>query len=361
MTHSVESVFYEHGGNVYAASRRLGCSVGEILDFSANINPYGPPPGALCALAQARLGDYPCQMNFIETAAHKAGLPGSNVVVGNGTAGLIFAVVRAIRPKRALLIEPAFGEYRRALQLVGAEITNFPVSADNEFMPDFAHLNRTLVERRCDFLVLNTPHNPTGVAYPLNEISATLSTALQCGVFVFLDAAFAEYAPDGLNALSQFVVQPNVFVSRSLTKFYAMPGLRIGYGVSHPKIAARIAAQIEPWSVSTPALDAACAALDDADYERRTIAKNCAARERFQADLRRIGIDVFPSEANFLLIRLQRDNGAHLGAWLEERRILVRRCHNFIGLGDRFIRLAVRTPKENATLVNFLHDRVRLR
>jgi threonine-phosphate decarboxylase len=361
MTQSVESDFYEHGGNVYAAARRLGCSVGEILDFSANINPYGPPPGALRALAQARLGDYPCQMNFIEAAAHKAGLLRSNVVVGNGTTGLIFAVVRAVRPKHGLLIEPAFGEYRRALQLVGAEITEFPVSADNNFMPDFAHLNRTLVERRCDFLVLNTPHNPTGVAYPLNEISATLNTALQCGAFVFLDAAFVEYAPDEPNAFSQFAAQSNVCISRSLTKFYAMPGLRIGYGVSHPKIAARIAAQIEPWSVSTPALDAACAALADANYERRTVAQNSTARERFRADLRRIGIDVFASEANFLLIRLQRDDGAHSAAWLEERRILVRRCHNFIGLGDRFIRLAVRTPKENATLVNFLRDWLDLR
>ncbi len=146
----------------------------------------------------------------------------------------------------------------------------------------------------------------------------------------------------------------SLIVLRSLTKFYAMPGLRIGYAVCAAKSAGGIREQIDPWSVSTVALEAGCAALAEDEFGTESSRINAIAREEFAGGLRSLGLHVFPAAANFLLAKLPHGSGGDLQSWLEPGRILIRRCDSFHGLSDEFIRVAVRSSSDNERLVSLI-------
>jgi threonine-phosphate decarboxylase len=133
-----------------------------------------------------------------------------------------------------------------------------------------------------------------------------------------------------------------------------MPGLRVGYAVCGAKLAAMIRQQIDAWSVSTVALEAGCAALDQDEFDAESRGTNAQAREEFSNALDSIGLQVFPSITNFLLVKLPRGSGAELAGWLESERILIRRCDSFRGLGDAYIRLAVRSIRDNRRLASLI-------
>lgn len=350
-----------HGGRVYRAAERWGVNPHEILDFSANINPMGPPPGVRRALAeaQAALGLYPDVGEFVAALSAHLDISPEDIVVGSGSTALIFAAIRALRPRRALILEPAFGEYHRALRAGGVSSDVFLLKEQNAFLPDFAHLQALLESRRYDVLFLNTPHNPSGVVYPVEQVLALTDIAEPTRTVLIMDEAFIDYVPQA-SRLSELVARPHVIVVRSLTKFYAMPGLRIGYGVCTPTLARRLREQIEAWPVSDVALRAARAALSDTAYQQRARDQNRRARSQLAAALGRLpGVTVFPSRANFLLIKLAGRRGRDLARWLEPYRILIRRCDSFTGLGDQFVRLAIRSPADNRRLVKLMEQWLR--
>ena len=276
------------------------------------------------------------------------------IVVDSGTASLMFAVMHAIRPKKVLLLEPAFSEYARSCSAVNAEVTTWQLSEENNFNPDFEGLLRVVGERKVDLVILNSPHNPTGNIYSRPSLLSFIEGAEELGTAILLDEAFIDYAPQE-SLVSLAPTKRQLIVLRSLTKFYAMPGLRIGYAVSNARLAALIRRQIDPWSVSMVALEAGCAALNDAaKFDEESCGVNLQAREEFANALDGAGLKVFPSAANFLLVRLPQGSGDDLQRWLEAERILIRTCNSFHGLGDAFIRLAVRTPSENRRLVGLI-------
>ncbi|HKX29619.1 MAG TPA: threonine-phosphate decarboxylase CobD [Blastocatellia bacterium] len=347
-----------HGGRVYEAARRWGIDPDEVIDFSANINPLGAPPGVIAAirngLAPVALRTYPDPHAFVSAVADRHRVDPDQVLVGNGMAALIFALWRAIRPGRVLLLEPGFDEYLRACAAVKAEVFSLGLREERGFSPDFAELAEALVERRCDLVVLNSPHNPTGRLYERAELRALAEVAERHRVAVILDEAFIDYVPQ--SSLLRLAAAGSRFaVLRSLTKFYAMPGLRLGYGVCGAELAAAVREQIDPWPVSAIALEAGVAALSEPEYDARSILVNAQAREEFAAALRGIGLQVFPSSANFLLAKLPGGSGAELAGRLEAERILIRRGDSFRGLGDRYIRLAVRSEEDNRRLVSLIN------
>jgi threonine-phosphate decarboxylase len=170
---------------------------------------------------------------------------------------------------------------------------------------------------------------------------------------VLLDEAFIDYASQE-SLVSLAPTKSHLIVLRSLTKFYATPGVRIGYTVSNAKLAAMIKAQIDPWSVSTVALEAGCAALAADKFGTESCLLNTSAREEFASALRGIGLEVLPSSANFLLAKLPHGSGGDLQSWLDSERILIRRCDSFHGLSDEFIRMAVRFGSDNDRLVSLI-------
>jgi threonine-phosphate decarboxylase len=346
-----------HGGTVYEAARRWGVSPDQVLDFSANVNPLGPPPRAVQALSVGKVAieSYPDSSEFITALSDKLLVLPESITLGNGSTALIFAVARALGVRRALLCEPAFGEYHRALEAVGARIEHFTLQERDGFHADFDLLRRTLPLKRCDLIILNNPHNPSGALCAREEITTLARAAISSGTYLLVDEAFIDYTPRS-SVLLEAVSFTNLVVLRSLTKFYGMPGLRIGYAISHPEIARRITDQIEAWPVCGLTLNAARAAISDTVYEERTLSQNEIARERFQTALAQFGLTVFESAANFLLVKLPERDGAGLTRWLEPHRVLVRRCHSFKGLGDNFVRLAVRSHADNMMLARLIEQ-----
>jgi threonine-phosphate decarboxylase len=360
---NIESINPIHGGKVFEAARRWGVSPEEIIDFSANINPLGPPPGVLAALenclAPLNLRTYPDPHTFISALANKHGVATEEIVIGPGSAALIFAVLRAMRPATALVIDPGFDEYFRACAAIEAEVIRPRLMERDGFEPDFAALTDIFDTRICDLAILNSPHNPTGRLYAREDLMILVDLAETKDVTLLLDEVFIDYAPES-SLLSIAPTNSRLIVLRSLTKFYAIPGLRLGYAVCPAEIAAAISAQFDAWPVSTIALEAGLAALAEEEYARESRRSNTQAREEFAAALREIGLSVFPSAANFLLIRLPRGSGADLAQHLESSRILIRRCDSFYGLGDAFIRLAVRSKADNMRLVSLIETWLRM-
>ena len=353
----VQPIHDAHGGRVYEAARRWGIEPHQVLDFSANINPHGPPRGVLSAISNAltpiSLRVYPDAHNFVSAIADKYRLMPDEIVVGSGAASLIFAVMHAFSPKRVLILEPAFVEYSRAAAAVNAQKTTELLTEERGFTPDFESLVRAVKARQFDLVILNSPHNPTGALYSRDALVSLIQAAEEHNAAVLLDEAFIDYAQQE-SLVSLAARKSNLIVLRSLTKFYAMPGLRLGYAVSNAKLAARIKSQIDPWSVSTVALEAGCAALAEDEFGTESSCRNTIACEEFAGALRSLGLQVFPAAANFLLAKLPRSSGGDLQSWLESERILIRRCDSFHGLGDGYIRLAVRSCSDNLQLVSLI-------
>src|SRR6266403_1980681 len=350
----VQPIHVAHGGRVYEAARRWGIEPQQVLDFSSNINPLGPPRGVLSAISTAltpiNLRVYPDVHNFVSAIADKYRLMPDEIVVGSGTASLIFAVVHALSPRRVLILEPAFVEYSRAAAAVNAQKTTELLTEEKGFTPDFASLVRAVKERQFDLVILNSPHNPTGALYQRDALISLIQAAEEHNAAVLLDEAFIDYALQR-SLVSLAATKSHLIVLRSLTKFYAMPGIRVGYAVTNAKLAARIKSQIDPWSVSTVALEAGCAALAEDEFGAESSRINAIAREEFAGALRGIGLEVLPSAANFLLAKLPHGSGGDLQSWLESERILIRCCDSFHGLGEAFVRLAVRSSSDNNRLV----------
>ena len=356
----MQPIHLAHGGRVYEAARRWGIEPHQVLDFSANINPLGPPLAVLSAIEDAltpiSLRVYPDAHNFVRAIADKHRLMPDEIVVGSGAASLIFAVMHALSPKRVLILEPAFVEYSRASAAVNAQITTALLTEERGFIPDFESLLRAVKERHFDLVILNSPHNPTGASYPRNELLSLIDAAEGNNTSVLLDEAFIDYAPQA-SLVSLAATKPHLIVLRSLTKFYAMPGLRIGYVVCAAKVAGRVREQIDPWSVSTVALEAGRVALDEVEFDVESRRANAVVREEFAGALRGIGLEVLASAANFLLGKLPHGgSGGNLQGWLESERILIRRCDSFHGLGETFIRLAVRSSSDNVRLVCLIEE-----
>jgi threonine-phosphate decarboxylase len=194
----VHAIHVEHGGKVYEAARRWGVEPHEVLDFSANINPLGPPQTVLSAIENAltptSLRVYPDAHAFLNTIVNKHLLMPDEIVVGSGAASLIFAVIHALSPKRVLILEPGFVEYSRASAAVNAQITTALLTEERGFTPDFARLVRNIKERQFDLVILNSPHNPTGALYPRDGLLSLIDAAEEHNTAVLLDEAFIDYA-----------------------------------------------------------------------------------------------------------------------------------------------------------------------
>src|SRR5205085_1029151 len=332
-----------HGGDVQRVARDFGVQPEDLLDFSANVNPRGLPPRAAERLAReardprlvARYPD-PEAWELRDLLSGRLGVRAESVVIGAGAACLIHAAVRALAPERCVIPIPAFSEYARAARAYGCEVQTIPLAARP------AH-------RSGDLIVINNPHNPTGACASRAEMLERIATARASGATVLADEAFVDYAPEAA-ITREAAAQDGVIAIRSLTKFLGCPGLRVGYGVAAPETARRLAAQLPAWPVTTLALNAVTEALRDDDYARQTLQENQRARDGFAEALGRLGCQVLPSAANFLLLRLPEYLPA---AQVRERligehAILVRDCDSFEGLErGRYLRVAVRFENEN--------------
>ncbi len=344
----------DHGGNVWEAPGRPGRSV---LDFSASVNPLGPPPGLLEHL-QARwpwIVHYPDRRarEFAAAAARRYGLPAGAVLAGNGSAELIDLALRGLSPGRVILCPPDFGLYERCVP-PGVPVLRIPRSTGQGFAPDLDAVAREV--RTGDLVVLSNPSNPAGTAVAAEDLLETAHRCARAGAVLVVDEAFADFCPR-VSLLAHATREPALLVLRSLTKFYGIPGIRIGFATGAPELLRRMAAVQVPWSVGTlhQAAGAFCLALED--WPDRTQGFVDRTRRELQESLEALpGLSVVPgARANYLLVRLDPPAPGATGAYefLAARGILVRHCGSF-GLGERYVRVAVRSPRENQRLVQAL-------
>jgi threonine-phosphate decarboxylase len=194
-----EPIRVAHGGRIYDAARRWGVSPIEVIDFSANINPLGPPRGVLKAIENAlnpsTVRAYPDPHDFVHALAKKHRLIAEKIIVGSGATSLMFAILRAILPKRVLILEPAFSEYSRACAAIRADVTSWLLHEADGFIPPLSKLVRAIRESQFDLVILNSPHNPTGTLYPREILLSLIDMAEAHNVAVMLDEAFVDYSP----------------------------------------------------------------------------------------------------------------------------------------------------------------------
>lgn len=331
-----------HGGNLEWVREQYGWDPSDLLDFSVSLNPLGPPSDIPSVVdAPSRLiSTYPdpeCRALRRDLARYH-GLPDETILVGNGSTEFIFLLPRVFRPQAILVFPPTYRDYYEAAHAVGAAVV------DGRAMGILGNL-----------AFLCNPNNPTGTALDADAVRV-LAAAQPSTVFV-IDEAYVDLTdtPEALSLLSK-PLPDNVLVLRSFTKAYAVPGLRLGYLVGSPTLMARVERLKEPWSVNALALAAGRTLLQCPDYPRA--GADVVRRERATLIERLQGLPgmfPLPSCANFVLIRLRDGLTAD---WLRDRllkeRILIRSCADFEGLGSSYVRVAVRTDRDNARLLEAL-------
>jgi cobyric acid synthase CobQ/L-threonine-O-3-phosphate decarboxylase len=348
-----------HGGNLRHLAEISGRRPEDILDFSASINPLGPPEWLREELAAAagRLAHYPdpdCA-ELIAAAATRYGVSAEEIVAGNGSTELLHAacaMAAHLGCTRAVVTAPAYGDYARAAEAAGLEVEEVLLREDEGFALDHDRLNGG--PGRPSLVILCRPHNPTGMACKGAALRAFAAAHPES--LVLVDEAYADFAP-GLDRLT--ADRPgNVITLLSLTKFYAVPGLRLGLALAAPDLAAGLRSRVLPWSVNALAQAVGVRALADTAYAAASVADVDRLRAGLSAGLAALpGITVFPSTANFLLCRLPETgpNAPELARrLLVEHGVAIRVCTNFSGLGDRHFRVAVRGEADNGRLLDAL-------
>lgn len=350
-----------HGGDVEAWARRTGIEAGEILDFSASIHPLGPPPSARKAFVKSygEISRYPDSYGerLKAALAEHHGMSSGEVLLGNGSTQLIYLLCAALRPRKALIVGPAFSEYANALTLAGANIRSLSSSLDDGFRFSTERLMAAW-KKDCDMVFLATPNSVTGQLIPRTEMEKIAHVASKRRSFVVVDEAFIDFVEDeSVKKLAQ--QNPYLIVLRSLTKYYALPGLRLGYLLGEARRVAQLAAHQEPWSVNSPALNVAVACLEDASFTTKT--NRWLEREKTFLSQRLAalaGLRPLPSRANFLLIQIEKRSGdaLQLRSVLLRQKILIRACDSFTGLGGDYFRVAVRQRQDNRRLIAALRQ-----
>ena len=343
----------QHGGNITELAGEAGLSEEDILDFSANINPLGPPEWLRPTISRtvekvARYPD-PDSTLLVRAVAARHNIVPAQVVPGNGTSQIIFALCRAAARPRAVIPAPCYVDYATAARQAGSDVTEVPLWEEDGFRVDLELLKSHL--HGDEIVFLGQPNNPTGLVIDPQKI-LRLADHHSDTLFV-LDEAFADFA-EGLDSIIPKRPE-NVVVLRSMTKFYAVPGLRLGYAVAEPPLAERIRDLLPPWSLNVFAQEVGRRALEDEDYASRTRETVDREREWLRAKLGGMpGLTVYPGRANFLLIRIDRSEltAPELAEdLLLTDAIAIRVCGNFSGLDERFFRVAVRTAEENHRLI----------
>ena len=346
---------YQHGGGIHQAAAELQRPVAELLDFSASINPLGMP-ASVRAAAAAALDDaihYPeiHAESLVAALAAYHHLDPRHFLAGNGSTPLFTLFARTLRPRRALVVRPAFSEYQRALEIAGSEIDVFDLYPEKDFTLDVCQLLQQ-VTPTTDLLLVANPGNPSGARIEAATILA-LAHALREQTLVAVDEAFIDFCPDA-SILQAVATQPNLYVFRSMTKFYAIPGLRIGYLAGPINGICRLREAAEPWALSTVAIAAAKAALTATAYGEESLRLIPQLRRELADGLRALGLHVYPSAANYLLLRLTAARADEIVAALRQEGLLLRSCSNFLPLDAHYLRVAVRTNAENQCLLNAL-------
>lgn len=344
-----------HGGNLDELSRTYKLNKENLIDFSANINPLGVNIKVKEAIINAlnEIERYPdiTYYNLKLAISEFEKVNYNNLILGNGAAEVIFNLVRAIKPKKVLIPAPTFGEYEEAVLSINSSIEYYYLKEDNNWIIDEDIINH--INEDIDMVFICNPNNPTGILTDKEVIINIAKKALSTNTILAIDESFLDFIRDGenysvINLLKEY---NNIFIIKSMTKLFAIPGIRIGYGMCENKeIIKNMELVSVPWNINILAEKATLEAIKDKEYINRTISYIQKEKNYLYKELNKFNdIKVFNPSVNFIMFKII--NNIDLKLELMKENIIIRSCNNYIGLDDSYYRVAVRTREENDNLI----------
>ena len=374
MAEQIENIRGEsgHGGNIYRLAEKLGIQERKVVDFSASVNPLGVSKQIKAEIRRhlKYLPHYPDPeaKKLRKRLAQYHGINPETILCGNGSTELIYLITRALKPRKVLIPVPTFSEYERAVLTaenkerraviefyILKEKNGFEINPD-EFITDLKgerdpspiapHSSHSF-----DMAFLCNPNNPTGRLLRREDVIKIAGAARDLRCYLIVDEAFMDFCPE--ETIIKYVESnPYLIVLRSMTNFYALAGLRIGYGVFPQDLVERLKGYKEPWTVSSLAQRAAAVAIRDKTYKKETFTLLRQEKRFLEKNIKKLGIEFFPSDTNFYLLKIS--NADEISDGLQLKGMLVRDCSDFRGLDRTYLRISVKSHKENAILIKEL-------
>ena len=337
-----------HGGDIYGEEI--------LLDFSANTNPFGTPKGVLDAICGTlsdihRYPDPYCR-RLTQAIAEFEDVPKEYILCGNGAADLIYAYCETVRPSLAVELAPTFSEYALGLKRVGCQVERYYLKPEKDFTLEDGFL-AFLAEKKPEAVFLCNPNNPTGKIVDTELMKQILVLCKQNGTCLFVDECFLDLSDSG-ESLKQYLANyRNLFILKAFTKSYGMAGIRLGYCMSSDsELLEKMSQSTQPWNVSSIAQAAGVAALQEKAFLQKTKDLIVVERQWLKRELEALDIRVIPSSVNYLLFQAKSD----LHTKLKAKKIAIRNCDNYVGLGPGWYRIAVRLHEENEALIRAIKE-----
>jgi threonine-phosphate decarboxylase len=353
-----------HGGNILPYGYKNG-----FIDFSANINPLGLSKNALKILKDFErlkflMENYPeaYPESFINTLSNYHDIDKKFIFPGAGATDLIFGIADILKPETVIIVEPSFSEYERASVIAKANL----IHINTYFSENFELKGKSLLKlleniKKLDkngLVFLASPSNPAGAVTPINTIMEILKHIKAKNAFLVLDESFMDFCEANS---SKYISEnfDNLIIIRSLTKFFAMPGQRLGYIFANPKIITKLAERVMPWKITSIGTAIASASLNNEDYILKTVISLNKLKKSILSKFSRLkAFEIIPGTANFFLVKIKTEefNAEDLKKHLLKSGVLIRYCGNYRGLGDKYFRIAVRKKPENDYLAEKLKE-----
>jgi threonine-phosphate decarboxylase len=360
--------FVSHGGDVWGFARKYNLPLEEVLDFSGPINHLGPSPKAFESVKQnAKLIRFYPDPNPVELRSSIAeyvgckGVDADNIILGNGSIELIYMIAEVFPAKfKAVIPVPSFTEYEKAALRVGGEIIY--VQLPQDFALENDKIKKAFTPDTKILSICN-PHSPSGKLYGKDELLDLIEFCQKKDVIFSIDENYIEFTDKEKTASMAGYVNKceNLFVIRSVTKFYGMPGIRFGYGIAAKSLIEKLQTVRQPWSINSLAGFATLAAFKDTEFIKNTKQTIVKERVQFAKMLSAIeGLHVFPSETNFLLVKItnKKMTSTKLKEEISKEGMLIRDCCTFVGLDDTYFRVTVRTDKDNQKLTEAIKQKL---
>lgn len=340
---------YKHGGDIYLNENKN--------DFSTNINLAGIPQGVMRAACEGvmlsdRYPDTECS-DLRKAVGKKLGIPMEQIICGNGAADLIYSICLALKPKKALIPVPAFHEYEQALSVLDCKIEYIPMREEQQFLLQEDFTDR--IKEDTDIIFLCNPNNPTGNLIKKDLMHRIIHKCEADGIWLVVDECFMEFVEDWkeYSVIDQCRNVRHLFILKAFTKLYAMPGLRLGYGIcGNIELLKRMKEVAQPWNVSIPAQMAGIAALKEDEYVASSLELIKRERNYLIREFQNLNYRVYGSRANYIFFCAY----PGLYALCLRKGILIRDCSNYRGLREGYYRIAVKKHEDNEQLVKALRE-----
>lgn len=349
-----------HGGDLDIISRKYSIPKEEIVNYSGNVNPLGLPETVKAAIAENldAICDYPdvSYLKLRQSIAAYTGAAAESILVGNGSTELISTYIKTLAPKNSIIVSPAYSEYQREIALTGGKIELFPLLEEENFVLNLERLKRKINDDT-DLVVLCNPNNPTGSYVTADRLRNLLDCLKEHNAYLMVDETYIEFALDvsKVSAMPLTHEYSNLFIIRGTSKFFACPGLRLGYSAcTDSRLREKAADFKDPWSVNSYAELAGCVMFTDTDFIKHTRELITSERERIKNELSKISqIKLYDTQSNFFLFKLLTDKitAGEIFEKLIAKKLLVRDCSSFPFLDGHYIRFCILMPEQNDILI----------